>query len=245
MIFFKKNTPILKDLIPNNYVDIHSHLLPGIDDGSKTMDETRFLISKLKEIGVSKIITTPHIIDNVWNNTYESISEKHKEISQILVAENETIPFKAAAEYMMDVHFFDLFQNEKLLTLKDNFVLVEMSYLHPPLQLYDILFELQVAGYQPILAHPERYTAYHFALDEYTKLKKAGCKFQLNLLSTVGYYGPMVSKTADHLLKNNMIDFVGSDVHHEKHISFFDKKIVIKNQENLNTAIHNNSFFDF
>lgn len=246
MFFFNKNTPLLKNVIPNNYIDIHSHLLPNIDDGSKSLTETQNLIAKLKLIGFSKLITTPHIIEDVWKNTPQIITNKHQETVQFLEKNNENIPLKAAAEYMMDGNFYDLIKKEeKLLTLKDNFVLVEMSYLSPPLQLYDILFEMQISGYQPVLAHPERYNSYHFNTDEYKKLKKAGCLFQLNLLSTVGYYGPMVSKTADFLLKNNMFDYVGSDVHHEKHISFFDKKIIVKNHQNLSNLMQNNIFFDF
>jgi len=246
MFFFNKNTPLLKNVIPNNYIDIHSHLLPNIDDGSKSLTETQDLIEKLKLIGFSKLITTPHIIEDVWKNTPQIITNKYQETVQFLEKNNEKIPLKAAAEYMMDGNFYDLIKKEeRLLTLKDNYVLVEMSYLSPPLQLYDMLFEMQIVGYRPVLAHPERYNSYHFNTDEYKKLKKAGCLFQLNLLSTVGYYGPMVSKTADFLLKNNMFDYVGSDVHHEKHISFFDKKIIIKNHQNLTSLMQNNTFFDF
>ena len=120
------------------------------------------------------------------------------------------------------------FQNEKLLPLKDNYVLVEMSYINAPIQLYKILFDLQVAGYKPVLAHPERYTFYHNKLNEYEKLKKAGCLFQMNLLAVVGYYGENVTKIAEQLLQKGMYDFVGSDVHHDNHIAAFDQKIKIK-----------------
>jgi protein-tyrosine phosphatase len=246
MFLFKKNTPLLKTVIPSNYIDIHSHLLPNIDDGATDIDNSLALISGLKQIGISKIITTPHIIKDVWNNNRENIIEKHQETAAVLLEKQQTIPFNVAAEYMLDGYFFDLIKNnEKLLTLKDNFVLVEMSYLYPPLQLYDMLFELQVAGYKPVLAHPERYNSYHFATEEFKKLKKAGCLFQINLLSAVGYYGPNVTKTADFLLKNNLIDFAGTDVHHQKHLSFFDKKIIIKNVETLSKIMENNSNFDF
>ena len=130
--------------------------------------------------------------------------------------------------------------------MKDNYVLVEISYLHPPIQLYDILFELQVAGYQPILAHPERYNFYHeLSLDHYKKLKKAGCLFQMNMLSSTGYYGERVAKTADLLLKNNFIDFIGSDVHHERHLEYMHKKIVLKNYQYLTPVFQNNATFKF
>lgn len=242
MFFFKKNSPFLKDIIPNNYIDIHSHLLPGIDDGAKSITDSLLLINELKKIGFIEFITTPHVIKDVWNNTNLSITSKLN--STNIELEKVGIPsIKAAAEYMLDSNFVLLFQSEKLLTLKDNYILVEMSYLAPPIQLYDIIFELQVAGYKPVLAHPERYNFYHNSLEDYKKLKKSGCLFQLNLLSSVGYYGSNVASSAEFLLKNGLIDFVGSDVHHMKHVDFFDKKIVLKNPELLKEIFQNNLFF--
>ena len=146
----------------------------------------------------------------------------------------------------MDSFFFDTIKKETpLLTLKDNYVLVEMSYLNAPLQLYDVLFELQIAGYKPVLAHPERYLFYYNNFKEYHKLKKAGCLFQLNLLSTVGYYGKEVATLTEKLLANEMYDFVGSDVHHENHIKAFSTKIVVKSHANLMQPIERNKFFKF
>ena len=243
MIFFRKNKPFLKDLIPNDYIDIHSHLLPGIDDGAKTIEHTLHLINGLKDIGFSEFITTPHIMKNVWDNSRTNIEEKLKTTCIELNSNAITNSFKAAAEYMLDENFYHLLEQENLLVLKNNYVLVEMSYLNPPLNLYDLLFNLQVAGYKPVLAHPERYNFYRSNLNEYRRLKKVGCLFQMNLLSSVGYYGPDVAKTADYLLQNKMIDFVGSDVHHDKHLSFFDKKIVLKNLDPLKEAFQNNLFF--
>lgn len=244
--FFRQNKPFLRDAIPDNFIDIHSHLLPGIDDGAVTIDDTTALINGLEEIGFKKFVTTPHIMGEVWKNTSHGIHENlASTLSELKVATiNKRL--KAAAEYMIDVEFWELFKTEKLLSLKDNYVLVEMSYLNPPIQLYDILFELQVAGYQPVLAHPERYAFYHEpTLSHYKKLKKAGCLFQLNMLSATGYYGERVAKTADLLLKNDLIDFIGSDVHHSRHLEFMHKKIVLKNHEYLTPVFQNNSFFNF
>jgi tyrosine-protein phosphatase YwqE len=118
-----------------------------------------------------------------------------------------------------------------------------MSYLSPPIQLYDIIFEIQLSGYKPILAHPERYTFYINNYKEFEKLKNSGCLFQLNLLSTVNYYGEIVGKQAEKLLKNNMYDFVGSDIHHENHIKAFERKIEIKSTKELEKVILMNSIF--
>ena len=245
MLFFKKNRPLLKELIPSDYIDIHSHLLPGIDDGAATIEDTISLISQLKAIGVKEFITTPHIINSVWNNTKESIELKYNETVSFLKNKSEGIVIKSVgAEYMLDSFFFDIIKRgDPLLTLKDNYVLVEMSYLNAPHQLYDMIFELQIAGYIPVLAHPERYLFYYPHFEEYYKLKKAGCLFQLNLLSTVGYYGIGVASLTKKLLHNELYDFVGSDVHHENHIKAFSNKVVLKNHTDLNRLIENNKIF--
>lgn len=243
MLSFFKPKPVLKDLLPDNYVDIHSHLLWGIDDGARTFEDTLRLTKALQSFGISQLITTPHIIEHVWDNYPEQIQAKKDETIVELRNNQINIPFRAAAEYMMDEHFVQLFQNGKLLTLKDNYVLVEMSYINPPIQLYTILFDLQVAGYIPVLAHPERYLFYHHDFEEYQKLKKAGCRFQLNLLSVVGYYGEGIARIAEKLLQNGMYDFVGSDVHHDNHIAAFEQKVKLKDWKVLKEAMANNQFF--
>ena len=243
-ILFKIKT-VFKDLLSNNYVDIHSHLIPGIDDGAKNITDTTKLITAFQEIGISHIITTPHISHYIWNNSSETITLKHKETKLFLKENNIKIPFQAAAEYFMDDWFESHFKTEKLLTLKDNYVLVEISYQRAPVQLYKTLFELQVAGYIPVLAHPERYLYYRKDFSEYEKLKKAGCLFQLNLLSTVGYYGERITKIAEELLKKGMYDFAGTDVHHMKHVASFEQKIKIESISNLKEVINNNQFFKF
>ena len=245
MLHFFKTKPYLKDIIPSNYVDIHSHLLPGIDDGAKTMEDTKSLIASLQNIGFEQFITTPHIMVPIWDNTPESITQKLKETLPVLQQENHSLKMKAAAEYLMDVSFSENIQSQPLATLKDNYVLVEMSYLNAPIQLYQIIFDLQIAGYIPVLAHPERYSFYNRNFAEYQKLKNAGCLFQLNLLSTVGYYGASVTKTAAQLVKEGMIDFVGSDVHHLHHVAAFSKKLLLKDLNPLKEAIEKNQFFRF
>lgn len=243
MFFFNKKKPILKDFIPDNHIDFHSHLLFGIDDGAKTFEDTLRLVKAMNDFGITQITTTPHVMNNVWNNTTEIIVNRQNEVNTLLKAEGIDLTIRAAAEYLMDDHFLKLIQTEPLLTLKDNYVLVEMSYMNAPLQLYDVLFELQVAGYKPVLAHPERYNFYHNKLDEFSRLKNAGCLFQINLLSTVGYYGEFVARTAEHLLKKGLIDFASSDIHHDKHVAAFDGKVLFKDSVPLKEAVENSVFF--
>lgn len=240
--FFKKKS-VLKDLIPEGHIDIHSHLLPGIDDGAKNFDDSLRLIQALMGFGISEFVTTPHRIQHVWDNSTEKIKITEVATLKELERHEIKIPFRVAAEYMMDDHFVKLFQSGDVLTLKDNYVLVEMSYLNAPIQLYEILFDLQVSGYIPVLAHPERYLFYHSNFDEYLKLKKAGCLFQLNLPTVVGYYGEAILKIAEKLLQKGLYDFVGSDVHHDNHISAFEQKVRLKDLSPLNEVMTNNQFF--
>lgn len=245
MFFFNKPKTRLADLIPQGYVDIHSHLLPGIDDGAKDNNHSITLIKSLTEYGFEQFITTPHVLTGVWNNTTDGIKAKEVATKEYLAEQSISLPLKAAAEYLMDDVFLNLLKTEPLLTLKDNYVLIEMSYISPPSQLYDIIFNLQIEGYKPVLAHPERYLFYHAKTEEYTKLKKAGCMFQLNLLSVTGYYGKHILKIANMLLEENMIDFTGSDTHHERHTEAFKNIVPIKNTTPLQTALNNNSLFSY
>lgn len=243
MLSFLKPKPTLSDLIPSNYIDIHSHVLPGIDDGAQNIEDSMYLLSAMQNIGFAHVIATPHTFSGIWDNTKASIENVYKETQTLLLDKEMKLPIRAASEYLIDDHFVSLYQNKEILTLKDNYVLVEMSYLNPPIQLFDIIFDLQVAGYIPVLAHPERYNFYHSHFDNYKKLKNAGCLFQLNLLSTVGYYGKNVTVTAQKLLQEGLIDFVGSDIHHKKHVEWFTKKVMIKEVQPLKDAFANNQLF--
>ena len=243
MLSFLKKTPKLVDLIPANYVDIHSHILPGIDDGAQKMEDSEFLLDSMKNFRFSKVIATPHTMKNVWNNTTDSIEEAYNKVYEKLPDLAKNMKLQFSSEYFLDENLIEHIQTEKLIPLKNNYVLVEMSYLNAPLQLYDFLFELQLKGYQLVLAHPERYTFFHSKKKEFDKLKKSGCLFQLNLLATVGYYGKNVAEISDYLLKENMYDFVGSDIHHKNHVKAFQAKLTIKNQSKLEETIAKNVFF--
>ena len=243
MLSLFKSKPKLAELIPSGYVDIHSHVLPGIDDGAQKIKDSEFLLESMIDFGFSKVITTPHTMKNVWDNTTSSIGDAYNLVHSELPELSKQVSLQFASEYFLDENLIRLAQQEKLLSLKDNFILIEMSYLNAPIQLYDFLFELQLKGYQLVLAHPERYNYFHSNKKEYQKLKKAGCLFQLNLLSTVGYYGKNVAEIADYLLKENLYDFVGSDIHHKNHVAAFQNKVMIKNYQILEETMPKNVFF--
>jgi protein-tyrosine phosphatase len=243
MLSFFKSKPKLAELIPSGYVDIHSHILPGIDDGAQKIKDAEFLFESMIDFGFSKVITTPHTMKNVWDNTTNSIGDAYNLVHSELPELSKQVALQYASEYFLDENLIRLAQQEKLLTLKDNFILIEMSYLNAPIQLYDFLFELQLKGYQLVLAHPERYNYFHSNKKEFAKLKKAGCLFQLNLLSTVGYYGKNVADISDYLLKNDLYDFTGSDIHHQNHIKAFQNKLAFNNGEKITEVMEKNIFF--
>lgn len=222
--FFKKNKTPITSQFPNDFVDIHNHLIPGIDDGAKTLEDSLVLIKKMHSYGIQNIICTPHIMEGVWENTPKIILEQLSKL-QIHLNENglQNIKINAAAEYMLDANFSNILKSKTLLTLKDQYLLVEMSYLNAPYNLYELLFDIQIENYQPILAHPERYNFFHNDFQQFKKLKEAGCLFQLNLLALTNYYGKDVHQVAVKLLKQGMYDFVGSDTHHMRHLNYLEK----------------------
>ena len=216
-IFQKK--VYITDLLPG-LVDIHNHILPGIDDGAATVEDSIALIKRFGEMGVKEFIATPHIMNDYYPNTpgsitsaLSSVRDKLKELGL------EDVKVKAAAEYMMDQSFLEIMEKGKLLTLVENYTLVEMSYFQPPINLNEILFQLQTRMYKPVLAHPERYAFYHSRdLARFEELKKRGCLFQLNLLSVTGYYGRNIQGVALKLLDRKMYDLVGTDTHQMRHL---------------------------
>jgi tyrosine-protein phosphatase YwqE len=200
--------------------DMHSHLLPGIDDGSPDTETSLQLIDGLQELGYRKFITTPHILWDMYKNDAMSIGTAHRELQQALQQNNVNVPIRAAAEYFLDEHFDELLEtNTPLLTIHQNWVLVEFSFVTTPLNFKEKLFNMQMKGYQPILAHPERYLYFMSDKKWYDELKEAGCYFQLNILSLTGYYGKASLQLAQYLISKRYINLLGTDCHHFRHLN--------------------------
>ena len=230
MVYFFSKKHFLKDLL-EDFVDIHCHILPGIDDGATHVQESIELIKALSNLGVKEFIATPHIMQDLYPNTYESIGNAFQLLLETLKeTKYSEITINPAAEYMMDSHFEDLLELENLYPLKGKYVLVEMSYFQPPLNLEEVIFKIKTRGYIPVLAHPERYSYLHKNIDFHKRLKQLGCIFQLNLLSLSDYYGPGVNKMAKCLLDAHLIDFVGTDVHHKNHIKKLSNLVLSKKE---------------
>ncbi len=235
-----KAKPKLKELIPSGFVDIHSHILPGIDDGAKNISESNKLIKGMKELGFYQIIATPHTYPGLYDNSSESILKSYENIKTANINE---VKISCASEYMIGSYLIQKAEKKELLCLKDNFVLIEMSFFSKPINLFDIIFKIRVNGYIPVIAHPERYRFFYNDINSYHKLKDSGCMFQLNLLSTVGFYGKAVLRFSQKLLKENLIDFVGSDIHNKNYINFFYENVKIKNIDNFKKIIKKNEVF--
>ena len=218
--FFFKSGKVQPDL-SFLQVDMHSHLLPGLDDGLKEMEKTVAFIRDLHELGYTKLICTPHILSDLYPNTRQTILPKLYAVREALAKAKIPVKVEAAAEYMMDHDFSELLEKSKkedLLTIHNHYILVEMSYLAPSPNFEQTIFDLRMLGLEPILAHPERYSYYHQNFKQYERFKDLGCKLQVNLLSLSGVYGPQVKKSAEKLFKNKMVDFLGTDMHHDMHL---------------------------
>lgn len=199
--------------------DMHSHLLPGIDDGSPDAATSVAYIKAMMKLGYEKFITTPHIYPDLYPNTRETILAAHGVLKQKLKEEQVDVEIIPAAEYFIDDLFADRLKNkEPLLTIHKNWVLVEISFMTPPPDLNNILFDLIVHGYQPVLAHPERYSFYHNQKEIFHRFKDQGCLLQINLLSLSGYYGRGVQEAAQYMLQEKIVDLIGTDLHHQRHL---------------------------
>lgn len=215
----KEKQPVFTGNYSGLHTDMHSHLLPGIDDGAPDVDASIQLIKGMMELGYKKFITTPHVYPDLYPNTIETITEAHAVLTQRLQQEQMDVEVKAAAEYFIDEQFPErIDRKEQLLTIHQNWVLIEVSFISPPSDLNETIFKMVLAGYQPVLAHPERYSFYHHNKEVFHQFKDRGCMLQINLLSLLGYYGKSAQETARMLVTENLVDLIGTDLHHTRHL---------------------------
>jgi protein-tyrosine phosphatase len=200
-------------------VDMHSHLLFGIDDGAETIENSLILIGQLKEMGFSKFITTPHIYRDLYFNSPETILPKYEAVKKAIAENNLDVEFQVAAEYFLDEHFEDLIEKELLLTFGRKNVLFELSFDSEPPSVQRAIFNMQLRGYRPILAHPERYPYYHKNFKKYENFFDQDIALQLNINSITGHYGPEIKRVSEKLIDAGMISYIGTDCHHVGHIN--------------------------
>ena len=216
-LFSKKNSTVVAPVPFPFSTDIHSHILPGIDDGAPDVATSLQLIKGLYGLGIRKYIVTPHIIADLYRNDANSINAALEITKAACWDEGIDMEITAAAEYMLDDYFMQLLREKKpLLTLHKNLLLTEFPYSIAPDNIEEMVFKILTEGYQPILAHPERYHYFHRHYDFYYRLKELGFLLQVNLLSLTGYYGTPVKKAAGFILKNELASLTGTDKHNRK-----------------------------
>ena len=216
--------------------DIHSHLIPSIDDGSKDLETSINIIKKLSELGFKKIITTPHIMSDMYRNDSKTIIKGLKLLKQEVLKQKIDISLSAAAEYYVDYEFVQNIGKQDFLTFGNNFLLIEHSFIEAPKDFFDIIFKLQTEGYNVVLAHPERYRFYQ--INDYEKLIDKGVYLQLNLLSLTNYYSLNVSKKVKTMIDRKMFSFVGTDCHNQLQAELYANCI----RTNLFTDLVNKNF---
>ena len=219
--------------------DMHAHLIPGIDDGAPDMETAVALVRALRGMGYTRLIATPHVMADLYPNTTDIIQTGVQKLQKAVRAAGIDVQITAAAEYLMDEAFGEKIEQGNLLTLAEGQVLVEMSFIAPPPQLFEYLFRLQTAGYRPVLAHPERYEFYRGDMQAFERLVDAGCRLQVNLLSLTDYYGRSVRQTARQLLAAGWVAYLGTDLHHDRHV---DRLQALLNDRKTGRLLANYSF---
>jgi len=198
--------------------DVHSHFIPGIDDGAQTMDQSMELLSAMAEFGYRKVVTTPHNMADGYKNTPEIILGGLERVREELKRRGIAIEIDAAAEYYLDHELEQKVAERKVLTFGDNYLLFELPFISEPAVLLSVIFQMQTAGYRPVLAHPERYAFWYTDLSKYERLKERGVLFQLNMIALSGAYGPQAKQIAEKLIDAGHYELIGSDCHSMNHV---------------------------
>jgi len=223
-------------------VDMHSHLIPGLDDGVNSIEESLNLIRKFKALGYRKLITTPHILVDYYKNTPETIQNGLSEVKEAISKEGIDIEIEAAAEYMLDDGFQNKLKARQLIPINNKYILIELPVFNEPPQLLNVIFDLQIEGFEVILAHAERYVYWYKDLNKFQLLKDRNVYFQLNAVSLSGFYPSPVKNLAEKLIELQMIDFLGSDMHNHNYMDAFEASLLSKSMSLLlsSGALKNN-----
>lgn len=234
---FSRKKQILQTGLLEGMVDVHCHLLPGVDDGVQTEEEALAAFQALSAMGGNSFYLTPHVMEDLPGNNRSFLLDRFEQLKSMLPAD---VQVKLAAEYMLDAGFTSHREEGYLTMGNDRLVLVETSYLSAPPDLDVILFELVMNGYLPLIAHPERYV--YMEREKYVRLKEYGYKFQLNLLSLSGFYGKQAFEKSRSLLKEGLYDYVGSDFHqlskHQRGLAHLS--LASSGQKELKRLLENN-----
>lgn len=229
---FNRNVYLADQL--EGLIDIHNHILPGIDDGASNLDDSLALLRAFNAFGVTDFVATPHMHSDLYPNTPDTITRAHALLLDELKRHPDLnrITIDRAAEHMIDSDYEEKLDQKTIMPLRRFYMLVEVSFLQPSINFDVAITKTQNLGYYPILAHPERYAFLHGDLSKYRALKSQGIYFQVNLLSLAGHYGTSILKEATKLLKEGLVDFVGTDVHNMSHIQSLKNAKINKGMKN-------------
>lgn len=217
--FFSKSKQRLKLPV---VTDIHCHILPGIDDGSPDAATSVRLVERMQSWGIERIYASPHVTKERFENTPDTIAASYRELRSALDQSGNGITVGHHAEYRLDDFSLGFFDLGEIMSLGDRYVMFENPFVSEAWFIDNVIFDLQVKGFTPILAHPERYSYYISNRERYRRLHDAGAKFQINVLSLAGAYGKEQRHTAEYLIGQQMVDFIGTDLHNEIHADIID-----------------------
>lgn len=218
-LFKKKHT----DVKLFYHTDVHCHILPGVDHGAQTVEDSLTLLQREQNMGIKRVFFTSHVTANTFENTPETLSVAFHQLKEAVEAEGMNIDMHYSAEYRIDEYWMRQRDEGKLVALPENHLLLENSFQQELMMLDDLMFDIQMKGFLPILAHPERYHYYGYRHDRLRTLHNAGVKFQVNLLSLAGYFGAGARTLADWIIDNDLCDFLGSDMHHTEHADVIEE----------------------
>ncbi|MCX2576272.1 tyrosine-protein phosphatase [Pedobacter sandarakinus] len=213
--------------------DVHSHIIPGVDDGAQTLNDSLALVKKLKAVGYQKLIATPHIMADYYRNTPDTIKRGLEQLRKGVDELQLDIEIDAAAEYYLDETLEKKVREKDVLTFGNQYLLFELSYVNAPKNLIDFIKTIQDAGYKPVLAHPERYPYFYNTFERYHQIKETGCMLQLNAIALTGYYGSGAKKVAEEMVEHSLVDFIGSDMHHVRHATALAQSLSTTSMQQL------------
>lgn len=233
MFWISKKKVFWKDLWKDGFTDIHNHLLWGIDDGSKSLDETVMLCNAMQDLGITEAIATPHTYPGMWNNTKIDITTAY---SNYCNNNKDNLFIKGvSSEYLADVYLENWLQEKKIIPLPGDYLLIEFSMLIAPTEpVMETLFQLKLKGFRLILAHPERYLYWKNDINAFKRLKTFDLYFQINSLSLIGYYGKDVQMLSKQLLDLDLYNFIGTDTHRIEHLNYTSKIPLRLSTPNIN-----------
>ena len=215
------------------HTDIHCHIVPGVDDGSPDVNTSLELVERMESWGLKRIIATPHMTQDTFENTPDILDPPLHELQEALARKGSKLDLSRSAEHRIDDFFVEQLEKGLILPFPGNYILVENSFMQEPWNLDQFIFNLKLKGYKPIMAHPERFHYYQINRQRYDELHRAGNLFQINLVTLSGYYGKHAKQTAEYLLEKGYVDFIGTDLHHHGHADSIEAYLATRDYRRL------------